>query len=101
MELKDTEKQNLVSFLLNVSPSKLSYYCAGSKEITEVCSKEDFVKQYSARHKKEITKRKLKVSVESFVPKSKPKTPPRKSPVKRRKLKISKWLIQLVEAVHS
>lgn len=54
--------------LLSLPPEKLSYICSVRPKMAEICATDEFVKAYAAKHKKEITRRRLKISADVFVP---------------------------------
>lgn len=73
-------KKDIVSFLLNIPPDKLSFYCSTSERIVEICTADDFVREYSKKHGIAIKKRKeIKLASETFLPRF-PVLPEEKAP---------------------
>lgn len=65
--MADTEK--ILTFLMSIPPEKLSHYCSASEKMTELCARDDFIKEYSQKYNTEIKRRKrLRVSGKTFVP---------------------------------
>ena len=54
---------------MSIPPEKLSHYCSASEKMTELCARDDFIREYSQKYNTEIKRRKrLHASGKTFIP---------------------------------